>query len=324
MLSENLRKRIAALNRGDLQHTSSPPDDPASGEDPPAAEKPRRRPQGKRTGVPEKILPAAQPPPAHEMRLVASASDARLRLSLDDVVAGEEIETDAGSFLLIDRSYQELFPGGGSAFGKHYAGLISSLEDDVVPEDRYDTFRPLAAAKPEDLLYVDIEATGFTSGTPLFLVGALSFFSGDLRVRQLLARDYTEEAGLLSCFSPMLDAADVVISFNGKTYDLPYIRDRSLFMGVPFDLRQIHIDMLHVARRRWGKRLPNCKLQTLEQYICRRMRQGDIPGSEIPDAYHRFVQSGNAVQMRDILHHNALDLITMAEVMAFILEGREL
>ena len=138
---------------------------------------------------------------------------------------------------------------------------------------------------------------------------------------QLLARDYTEEAASLSHFVTMLDASKVIVSFNGKSYDLPYIRDRCLFLGVPFRLRQAHIDMLHVGRRIWGRQLPNCKLQTLEQYICRRTRQGDIPGAEIPNAYHRFVKSGNAVQMRDILYHNALDLLTTTEVLLRVVEG---
>ena len=214
--------------------------------------------------------------------------------------------------------------GGGGAFNERYERAIGELNVSNVPVDRYDTFHPLINAKPQDVIYVDIEATGLTAGTPLFLIGALRFFEGELRILQFLARDYTEEPALLTYFAEFFDASLVVVSFNGKTYDLPYIRDRCIFMGVPFRLQQAHIDMLHVGRRFWGKQLPNCKLQTLEQYLCKRTRRGDIPGAEIPDAYHRFVQSGNAVQMRDILHHNALDLLTTAEVLMFVLEGRSL
>ena len=85
-----------------------------------------------------------------------------------------------------------------------------------------------------------------------------------------------------------------------------------------------HIDLLHEGRRRYKDRLVNCKLQTLERAICGRGRTEDIPGAEIPDAYHNFVRTNNAVDMRDILHHNALDLVTMVEVVLFMLEGRTL
>ena len=61
--------------------------------------------------------------------------------------------------------------------------------------------------------------------------------------------------------------------------------------------------------------MPNCKLQTLEGYICNRHRLGDIPGSEIPDAYHEYVRTNNAWQMVDVLKHNLLDLVTLADLM---------
>jgi len=65
----------------------------------------------------------------------------------------------------------------------------------------------------------------------------------------------------------------------------------------------------------WGGGLPNCKLQTLESHLCQRVRHGDIPGSEIPDAYHAYVRTQDAWQMVQVLHHNLLDLVTLADLM---------
>jgi len=320
MLSEDMRKRIAALNRRDLKHE----DDIEVGEVPEQETKPTSKPRTSRTSRASHTAPPQAPLPLpRDLRVMATAADARLRLRLDEVAKGSEIQTDAGQFFMIDLSMDELLPGSGDGFRAHYVKVINEVSVANVPSDPHNTFDALVPAKPEDVIYVDIEATGLTAGTPLFLIGVLGYWNGDLRVQQLLARDYTEEPALLSYFANMLARSDVVVSFNGKTYDLPYIRDRSMFMGIPFQMKQAHIDMLHVGRRRWRKRLPNCKLQTLEQYICKRVRRGDIPGADIPDAYHRFVQSGNAVQMRDILHHNALDLLTTAEVLTFILDGRD-
>ena len=305
MISDEMRKRIAALNRRDLKHA----DEVSEAEQ---QEEPEVRPgRGERRA-----------PDPGALRVMATASDARLHLALDEVAQGEEIHTPAGTFLLIDQTIQEVLRGGGREFGVRHERAIGALHVGNVPHDPYDTFHSLIDARAEDVIYVDIETTGLTAGTPLFLIGVLGHFNGALRVVQLLARDYTEEAALLTHFVTLLDASTVVVSFNGKSYDLPYIRDRCLFMGVPFRLGQAHIDMLHVGRRIWGRQLPNCKLQTLERYICRRTRRGDIPGAEIPNAYHRFVRSGNAVQMRDILHHNALDLLTTAEVLLCVLEGK--
>ena len=311
MISDEMRKRIAALNRRDLKHADEVSE--AEGQSEPEV----RSDRGERRASND-VMRAPGP---GALRVMATASDARLHLALDEVTQGEEIHTPAGTFLLIDQTVQEVLRGGGREFGVRYERAIGALHAGNVPHDPYHTFNPLIDARAEDVIYVDIETTGLTAGTPLFLIGVLGHFNGALRIVQLLARDYTEEAASLMHFVTMLDASKVVVSFNGKSYDLPYIRDRCLFLGVPFRLRQAHIDMLHVGRRIWGRRLPNCKLQTLEQYICRRTRQGDIPGTEIPNAYHRFVKSGNAVQMRDILYHNALDLLTTTEVLLRVIEG---
>ena len=314
MISDDMRKRIAALNRRDLKHKDEI--EVSESEHGPVATDQKNR-GNTATSF------RAPVPDARDLRVMATAADARLHLSLSEVAQGQAIQTHAGAFLRIDQTVREILHGGGRAFAERYAHAISTLHAGNVPWDRYDTFHPLIDAHARDVICVDIETTGLTAGTPLFLIGILAHFNGDLRVVQLLARDYTEEAALLTHFAALLDASSVIVSFNGKSYDLPYIRDRCAFLGVPFCLPQAHIDMLHVARRFWGRQLPNCKLQTLERHLCHRIRRGDIPGAEIPDAYHRFVLSGNAVQMRDILFHNALDLLTTTEVMLLALESEK-
>jgi uncharacterized protein YprB with RNaseH-like and TPR domain len=76
------------------------------------------------------------------------------------------------------------------------------------------------------------------------------------------------------------------------------------------------LDLLPVARRLWGEQLPNCRLQTLERYVCgRRVRAGDIGGEEIPRAYHDYVRTGEPWEMMRILHHNASDLATLLQLL---------
>lgn len=123
-----------------------------------------------------------------------------------------------------------------------------------------------------------------------------------------------------------------LVTFNGKSFDLPTLEARSAACGL-FDRPSVpdHVDLLHEARRRWRRELPNCRLQTVEQLICARRRVGDIPGCDIPAAYHEFVRShrsddpvrrtASVRRLQTILHHNALDLLTMAEVAARIVCG---
>jgi uncharacterized protein YprB with RNaseH-like and TPR domain len=81
-----------------------------------------------------------------------------------------------------------------------------------------------------------------------------------------------------------------------------------------------HCDLLHHARRRWKRVLPNCKLQTLERFVCNRSRHDDLSGAEVPAAYHEFVRTGVARQVGAIVHHNALDLVTLVQIALRLLE----
>jgi uncharacterized protein YprB with RNaseH-like and TPR domain len=179
----------------------------------------------------------------------------------------------------------------------------------------------VADAAPGDLLFLDCETCGL-SGTGIFLVGLMAWEDGHLAFEQWLARDYSEESAILQAFADRFEQAGVLVTFNGKSFDMSMIRERCAFHGVELPHRRVpHLDLLHESRKRWRRDLPNCKLQTLERHLCHRNRVGDIPGAEIPEAYHRFVASGDARQVRDILHHNLLDLLTMAQTVVALLTG---
>ena len=166
---------------------------------------------------------------------------------------------------------------------------------------------------PTDAILVDIETTGLLS-SPLFLIGLL-VMTHELEVHQYFARNYAEEAAVIQLFLKACRGKKLLISFNGRTFDLPYIRARAAATGVPFDVELVHLDLLHVGRRIWGDRLPDCRLQTIERHICGRTRTGDIPGAFIPEAYHEYVRSGNAAQMARVIDHNMHDLVTLADIM---------
>ncbi|MHB0936974.1 MAG: ribonuclease H-like domain-containing protein [Armatimonadota bacterium] len=169
---------------------------------------------------------------------------------------------------------------------------------------------------PEDLIFVDLETTGL-GHSPLFLIGAMTLEGDDLVVRQYLARHYGEESAVTQLFLEHAREKRLLVSFNGKSFDYPYLRARAAANAVPWSLKLEHFDLLHESRRAWRHKLPNCRLQTLEQCICGRPpRHGDIPGARIPDAYHEFVRTANAAELVRIIRHNMLDLITLAELMS--------
>lgn len=191
--------------------------------------------------------------------------------------------------------------------GFQKASEASGMRDDVSDEIR-ELIRDPARA-----LFVDTETTGLGANM-VFMLGAMFFVDGDIRLRQVFARDYREEPALLEEWSSMLRRSGMIVSFNGKAFDLPVLRDRLAMHGAAPESEPAHLDLLHHARRRWKHSLPDCRLQTLEWKICGRRRSGDIPGEEIPGVYHHFVRTGEDGDIVTVFHHNALDLITLADL----------
>ncbi len=182
------------------------------------------------------------------------------------------------------------------------------------------TFAELAASKlfPTDarheLAFLDIETTGLAA-TPLFLVGILHVGDNGPHIHQLLARDYSEEPAVLAAAAELLSAVKVLVSFNGRSFDMPFVRDRVRYHHMEWTVQpERHVDMLHIARRQRDLHVPDHRLLTLETWVCRRRREADIPGELIPEAYHRYVESGETDELAVILQHNQIDLLTTAEL----------
>jgi uncharacterized protein YprB with RNaseH-like and TPR domain len=172
----------------------------------------------------------------------------------------------------------------------------------------------LEAVGMANALFLDLETGGFAS-SPVFLAGTMHWNGSDFVLRQYFARHYGEEATLLRAVDQQIRAFQVLVTFNGKTYDVPFLRHRALVHGIELRLPAGHLDLLHPARRRWKTRLEDCRLQTLERHVCRRRRWGDVPSDEVPALYHDYVRRGDPYRLIPVFHHNLLDVITMEEIL---------
>ncbi len=239
---------------------------------------------------------------------------------LEETVAGRVVETARGALYVVEGDAQEfLAPGDefedvtrlffdkGRRNRSRLAGIAPELE-------------LIAQVSSERILFLDIETAGF-HGTALFLVGLLSRRGGRFVLRQLFARDYAEEAAVLEHLREYYTSADLMVTFNGRAFDLPFISDRAVIHRVDLAAPGVDVDLLPVSRRLWKNYLPNCRLVTLEEIVCGRRRTGDLPSHLIPKAYHDFVASGDARLMVDVIRHNAYDLVTMAHILAKIANG---
>jgi len=222
---------------------------------------------------------------------------------------GDVVETSLGCCWRIVVPIDELWPGGESLVERRHAAVRGAAVDG----ESDDT---LLAGFPQQHLFLDLETCGL-AGSALFLAGLLRAVERRWVVELLVARDYSEEPAVLAALWERLAGTATIVTFNGKSFDWPMVIDRSRrhLLAISTSIASIrHIDLLHLSRRRWGAQLADCKLQTLERHICGRRRADDMPGSQIPAAYQQFVRTGFERDMDAILLHNAIDLVTMLDL----------
>ena len=173
----------------------------------------------------------------------------------------------------------------------------------------------LASVDPTRALYLDTETTGLGGGAGVlaFLVGMAWFDAdGGLVMEQLLLQRPGEEDALLELFRERVEGASVLVSYNGKSFDLPLLRGRFVMnRRAPLPARP-HLDLLHVARRLRKRRLGACRLIGLEADVLGYVRVGDIEGGDVAARYAHYLRSGDEGALAAVVEHNALDVLSMA------------
>jgi hypothetical protein len=167
-----------------------------------------------------------------------------------------------------------------------------------------------------DWVYIDTETTGLSGGTGnlAFMVGAARY-SGEhsLEVRQYVLAGFSAEPRMLRALFDWVGPNAVLVSYNGKCFDLPLLATRlkmHRIEGNPGLLR--HLDLMYGVRRAYRGHWPDCRLQTAERRLLDLCRSDDLPGSEAPAAWQAWLRRGVTSQLLRVLAHNHQDVASLA------------
>ena len=170
-------------------------------------------------------------------------------------------------------------------------------------------------------LFFDLETTGLAggSGTFPFLLGFGYFKDQIFRVEQFFLPDYGREYFLFEYLTILFKRFSYFVSFNGKSFDLPLLKNRFILNRFHIDWKPfIHIDLLHISRRIWKDSLKSLELSRIETHLLNRKRKADIPGSLIPQAYFSYITSGLIHDVKRIIEHNYLDILSLADLLLLL------
>jgi uncharacterized protein YprB with RNaseH-like and TPR domain len=265
--------------------------------------------------------PAASRPVARELTYVPDFGDGDT-IAIPATMTGAVPIDEGAACLQIDHRYDASLSHGRRA-------VQSYRPNPQAPVGLFDTRLAAVSDWAQRVVFFDIETTGLSggAGTLAFLTGC-GWFDGDggFTVRQFFLAAPAGERPMLEALGRIFDEASLVVTFNGRTFDVPFMETRWAFhrSAAPTDDLP-HFDMLPPARRFWGRRVgragtgEGCNLTALERRVLGFHRYGDVPGFEIPARYFQFLRTGESTLVEGVLEHNRHDLMSLAAVMSHAL-----
>jgi uncharacterized protein YprB with RNaseH-like and TPR domain len=208
----------------------------------------------------------------------------------------------------------------------------------------YPDFRMEALSGYHAAAFLDTETTGLGTGAGVyaFMVGIGTFEAlaedepaagtgsrpagpSHFVVRQIFMRNPAEELALISEVVSSLAPYQLLVTFNGRSFDVPLLRARLRYnrpylpetlLNAPLLQEEApHLDLLLPARRLWRRRLQSCRLAHLEEAVLSHERtESDVPGYLIPQLYADYVRSGESAEMERVFYHNREDIVSMVSL----------
>ncbi|RMF69548.1 MAG: hypothetical protein D6743_01615 [Calditrichaeota bacterium] len=234
-------------------------------------------------------------------------------------MGARRVENKYGAFLYLEKDFPGTHCHGRTMLGSFPERALQLLS--LVAKES-----GLRSPEAGKILFIDTETTGLSggSGTCAFLVGIGYFQGKTFRVAQYFMDDFNQEAPLLAELNDVAQHFELLVSYNGKSFDIPLLNTRNVLhrMKSPFS-RIRHLDLLHTVRRLWGHRLSECSLTTVECEIAGFKRGDDVPGFLVPSIYFRYLRDRDDRFLSPVLRHNRLDIVSLVAIVTRALQQFE-
>lgn len=240
--------------------------------------------------------------------LQARTGDNRLQSEHDgwSEIQAKQMACDGGQFVIRERRYTLAHRHGSMQLGR-----FIEEPGEFTGFDR----KPMEPVQPDKMVFLDTETTGLGigAGNVPFMIG-LGYYSGEeFIVQQMFIRNPSEERAMLHFLKEKLSAFSHVVTYNGRTFDWPVVKNRFILNRIPFtDDGLVQVDLLYPSRSLWKESLPSCRLGIVEEVRLGFFREEDVPGSLAPTLYFQFLNSGDVKTVEGVFIHNEFDILSLA------------
>ncbi|HOQ03216.1 MAG TPA: ribonuclease H-like domain-containing protein [Bacillota bacterium] len=185
---------------------------------------------------------------------------------------------------------------------------------------------------PDNLLFLDVETTGMLgAGTVCFLIGLGRWKDGGFEVLQYFLSDRDKEPLMLEHMLAHILDGTILVTFNGKCFDVPLLTNRFIMNGLHVDSLATnvlgHIDLYSLVRKLGRHPVYGYSLQESAARFVGTTRSDDISGHLIPALYFIYEQDQDISVLERVFTHNRLDVLDMVGLLRALgriyLEGPE-
>ncbi|MHA1804246.1 MAG: ribonuclease H-like domain-containing protein [Promethearchaeota archaeon] len=178
----------------------------------------------------------------------------------------------------------------------------------------------------KDLLFLDIETLDLYD-SPIIILGMGYQDKDKFRILQYFARQLEEEVAVLEHFKKIvLPNFKGFITYNGKSYDIPYIANRLLYFfdenplvydnEDPYEKSNTlyyHVDLYHNCRRKYKGLHDNYTLTNIECQLLDFQRENVLPSSLVGLCYRKYVDNPKRYVglVKKCIEHNYHDIFSM-------------
>ncbi|MCI8551116.1 MAG: ribonuclease H-like domain-containing protein [Lachnospiraceae bacterium] len=174
--------------------------------------------------------------------------------------------------------------------------------------------------EPEKLLFFDIETTGLSAKQDMvYLIGCVYLRGGSWQMKQWFADSIHAEQEILIHFFLFASRFSTLIHFNGDTFDLPFLRERTAHYQMPVpEKKPVSFDIYRKVRfLKKFLNLPDCRQKTLESFLG--IDRKDLyDGGQLIRFYWQYLRTGEASLYEALLLHNEEDIQGLPFLLALL------
>lgn len=168
----------------------------------------------------------------------------------------------------------------------------------------------LISDNPDKILYFDLETTGLSAkNSDLYMIGYGHMSKEGFVITLLFNDDGCSEPSMLEHFANILRNHSILVSYNGNTFDIPYIKEKFRQFHIDCDMSAIESCDIYKILRQYKKQLhlSSMKQSDIEQ-LMHIKRETFISGGDLIPVYKRYLSKGNEIDLKELIRHNLDDM----------------